>query len=196
MKNRGFKINYLSSKGIGYCTKGPYAGFIIFPFYQGGKLIYFIGRQFIQLQEKFKNPSVEDFGIGKSMLTYNADSLIIYKKIYCVESITNCLTIGDNSVATLGKTISNYQLSLLYKSHAEELIIGYDDDAILESIKLGLKMVNFKRIKILNFPKGKDINALGKKETKEIEKKAKWLTYQDLMKLKNEHEKGTSNTRY
>lgn len=194
MRNRGFNINSLSAKGIGYCTRGPYAGFIVFPFYQNGEIVYFIGRQFIQLWEKFKNPSVEDFGIGKSMITYNADSLLIFNKIYCVESITNCLTMGDNSIGTLGKKISDYQLSLIYRSPAKEIIIGYDDDAITESIRLGLKMVYHKKVKILNFPEKQDINDLGKKAVKKIEKAAKWLTYQDLIKLKNHYEKGTLNS--
>lgn len=194
MKDRGFNINTLSARGIGYCVKGSYAGFIIFPFYQGGKLIYFIGRQFIQLGEKFKNPSVEDFGIGKSMLTYNADSLQIYNKIYVVESITNCLTSGDNSVGTLGKTISNYQLSMLYGSPCKKFVIGLDPDAILEAIKLGLRVINHKKVKILSFPKGKDINNLGKKWLKKAEKETPWLNYSDLLKLKHKHEARTLNS--
>lgn len=194
MKKRGFNINSLSAKGIGYCVKGPYAGFIIFPFYQKGKLIYFIGRQFIQLSEKFKNPSVEDFGIGKSQLTYNADSLAIYNKIYVVESITNCLTSGDNSVATLGKTISNYQLSMLHGSPCKKLVIGLDPDAILEAIKLALKVINHKKVKIIQFPEGKDINNLGKEWLKETEKKTPWLKYTDLLKLKHKYEARTLNS--
>jgi DNA primase len=187
VRGRGFKVDDLSARGIGYCTTGPYAGFIIFPFYQGGKLTFFQGRQFIQLWEKFKNPSVEDFGIGKSMLTYNTDSLVIYKKVYAVESIFNSLTIGDNSIVFLGKTISGYQLSMVYKSPVEELIIGFDPDAKAEAIKLGLDMVHLKKIKILDFPKNMDINDIGKKETKKIENKSPWLSYNDLLKLKNRY---------
>lgn len=188
MVGRGFNIRSLTMKGIGYCTGGKYAGYIIFPFYQNGKLIYFMSRQYLQLWVKFKNPAVEDFGIGKSMLTYNVDALLIYKKIYLVESVTNALTMGDNAVATLGKKISGYQLSMIIKSPVEEVIIGYDDDAIMESIKLGMDLINHKRVKLLLFPLKKDINQLGKKSVRKLEKNSPWLTYNDLLKLKNKHE--------
>lgn len=190
MKKRGFNITNLSMKGIGYCTKGSYQGFIIFPFYQAGKLVYFIGRQYVQLWEKFKNASIEEFGIGKSMLIYNIDSLIIYKKIYLVESITNCLTMGNNAIAILGKKISLYQLSIILRSPVEELVIGLDLDAMDDTIRMALKMVYHKKIKILKFQDNRDINDLGKAKIKEMEKQEQWLNYTDLIKLKNANQKG------
>ena len=141
---------------------------------------------------KFKNPSVEDFGLGKSMLTYNADSLAIYNKIYTVESIPNCLTIGNNSIATMGKAISTYQLSMILRSPVKKVIIGLDDDAIFEAIKLGLKLVQKKKVKILNLPSGKDINDIGKNATKELEKSSPWLDYKALLKMRLKYEKAPS----
>lgn len=196
MRGRGFNITSLTMKGIGYCTKGEYAGFIIFPFYQNNELIYFIGRQFIQMGERFKNPSVEDFGLGKSMLTYNVDSLLIYRKIYLVESIPNSITIGDNSIATLGKKVSNYQLSMILRSPVEDVVLGFDPDAIADTIRLALKLQPHKRVKILMLPEKKDINDIGKKATKAIEKESKWLSYNDILKLKNEYGQEPLNTPY
>ena len=184
MRGRGFKSDYLTSKGIGYCTTGDYMGCIIFPFYQRGELIYFIGRRFIQMGEgKFKNPSVEDYGIGKSLLTYNIDSLAIYNKIYMFESIPNCLTLGDNTMGIMGKVPSTYQLSTLIRSPVEKVIIGLDDDAMPEAIKVGLKLVNYKAVKLLHFPKGEDANDIGKKATKKLEVKSPWLNYSQLLKM-------------
>jgi len=185
-EKRGFNIDKLTSKGIGYCTKGDYMGCIIFPFYQKGQLIYFIGRRFIQLGEgKFKNPSVEDYGLGKSLLTYNVDALAIYSKIYLVESIPNSLTMGDNAIAIMGKTISNYQLSMVLRSPLSHIVIALDDDALNEAIKLGLKLVSYKKVKLLNLPISKDINDIGKKATLKLEKGSDWLTYNDLLRMKH-----------
>lgn len=187
MRKRGFNNITLSSLGIGYCTKGEYAGIIIFPFYQQNKLIYFIGRRFIQLfGEKFKNPSVDDFGIGKSMITYNVDALQVYTKIYLVEAVINAITIGMNSVAILGKKISNYQKSMLIRSPAKEFIFCLDPDAITDTLSLAMELVNFKKVKIIHFPEKKDVNDMGKKWVKTQEKISQWLTYKDLIKLKNE----------
>ncbi len=182
MEGRRFNIDKLSMKGVGYCTKGDYMGFIIFPFYQQGKLIYFIGRQFIQLGEKFKNPSVEKFGIGKATLTYNIDALAIYNKIYAVESVPNVLTLGDNAIATLGKAVSGYQVSAIIRSPVKEVVIGLDEDARGEAIHLALKLVPYKKVKVLPFPPKKDINDIGRKATKKIEKETPWSTYQTLLK--------------
>src|SRR5690606_20249091 len=99
MRERGFKIKELSMMGIGYCARGEYKYRIIIPFYEAGRLIYFNARQFIELGSKFKNPAIEDFGIGKNMLMYNVDALAIYNKIYLVESATNAITLGNNAVA-------------------------------------------------------------------------------------------------
>ncbi len=191
MANRRFDIDKLSASGIGYCTKGTYAGFIIFPFYQNNKIIYFIGRRFIQMGEKFQNPSVDDFGIGKSMITYNIDALAIYDTIAVVESITNCLTWGGNSIATLGKKVSAYQLSTIIRSPVKNIILGYDDDATTDAIRLAMKLVEYKRVKVLVFPHKQDINDLGKAKSKEIAKNTPWHSYSDLLKLRNKYEQSS-----
>lgn len=184
MRKRGFNNTTLSMMGIGYCVSGEYAGIIILPFYQNNKLVYFIGRRFIQMGgEKFKNPSVDDFGLGKSMITYNSDALQVYKKIYLVEAVLNALTMGVNGVAILGKKISNYQKSLIIRSTVKDIIICLDPDAIRETIKLAKELIQFKRVKIIIFPEKKDVNDMGKKWVKQKEREAKWLTYQDLVKL-------------
>lgn len=194
MIHRGFNIDKLSALGVGYCTKGTYSGFIIFPFYQNNKIIYFIGRRFIQMGEKFQNPSVDDFGIGKSMITYNIDSLAIYNTVAMVESITNCLTWGHNAIATLGKKASAYQISTIIRSPVKSVIIGYDDDAMADAIKVALTLVQYKRVKVLKFPTGKDINVIGYKASKEIAKNTPWHSYNDLLKLRNIYAESPINT--
>jgi len=189
MEGRGFNIDKLSVNGVGYCTSGEYSGYIVFPFYQSGKLVYFATRSFINMGQKFKNPPIEKFGIKKTSILYNIDSLAIYNKNYLVESITNAQTLGNNAIVTLGKTISNYQKSIILRSPCKDIVIGWDPDAIEGAIKLGLELVNHKRVKVLKLPDNKDINNIGKKETKKIEKNSPWLSYNDLLMMKNSYEK-------
>lgn len=188
MKKRGYSIQQLTMKGVGYCTTGPYAHRIIIPFYSRGELIYFNARQYIMLGSKHKNPNIEEFGIGKAQVTYNVDALHIYSKVYILESATNCLTLGDNAMGTGGKIISDYQRSVILRSPCKNLVIILDPDAKYEAYKQGMELVNHKRVKVVEIPeeyKGKsnpDVNDLGKKITKEFEKKTPWSTYKDLYK--------------
>lgn len=184
MKKRGFNITRLAMKGVGYCDKGPYAGYIIFPFYRKGKLVYFQGRLYMGSGTKMKNPPEEEFGIGKANLIYNQDALYIYDKVYLVESITNAETIGDNAIAIQGKKISEWQLGQLLLSPCSKVIILLDPDAWAEAIDLSLKMVNYKRVKLVGLPVEKDVNDLGRRETMRYVKKTRYQTYMQLFKLR------------
>lgn len=184
LKKRGFDIDELSQKGWGYCDKGKYFGYIIMPFYIKGRISYFNARLYIGDGPKFNNPLVEDFGLGKNMLIYNIDALGIYNTIYAVESVTNATTIGDNAIGLGGKKISQYQRDIILKSPCEKVIIGLDDDAIDDAIKLALHLVQYKKVKILQFPYKQDINDIGKKKTLKISHTSRYLKYNEVLSLK------------
>lgn len=184
MTKRRFNITRLSLKGVGYCTEGEYAGYIIFPYYRKGELIYFQGRIYMGNGPKMKNPPSEIYGIGKSQIIYNEDALFIYNKIYAMESITNCETIGDNAVALSGKSISSYQYSQIIKSPFSDLVIILDPDAFDKAISLALQAVHYKNTKVVLLPEGKDVNNIGRKLTKQLEKDAKYMDHRQLYKLK------------
>jgi hypothetical protein len=184
---RGFNITKLSRAGWGYCTKGKYQGYIIMPFYLNGKLIYFNARKFLGDGPKFNNPDIDDFGLGKSMILYNIDALYMFNKIYLVESVMNSETIGSNGIATGGKKLSNYQLNTIIKSPVKKVIIGLDDDAIDDAIRVAFKLIDHKKVKILLMPKKQDVNDIGKKATKKLEMKSRYLNHKSLMKLKHDY---------
>lgn len=184
MKGRGYDLLDLTERGVGYCLEGEYAGYIIFPFYRKGELIFFQGRKFMGGGPKMQNPKNEDFGIGKTELIYNQDALFIYNRINVVESITNALTLGDNTIAILGKKISAYQFGLLMKSPCTHITLILDDDALEDAIELALRLVHYKNIRIVIMPKGEDVNNLGRAKTKELIRKAEYKTYNQLFKMR------------
>lgn len=182
LKGRGFKISELELKGVGYCSRGEYMGYIIFPFYQRGRLIYYTTRRFIQVGSKFKNPKIEDFGIGKSSIIYNIDALGIYRKIRIVESVTNALTLGNNAIAIDGKIVSKWQLSAILRSPVELVEIILDRDAYKAALKMGMDIVNEKRVRVVLMPDEQDVNDVGRKKTKRIIKATQWVDYKSLYK--------------
>ena len=58
---------------------------------------------------------------------------------------------------------------------------------VVESVlHLALKLVNFKSVKVVYLPEGKDANDIGRKEVMKLVWKTRYQDYQDLIKLKNE----------
>lgn len=184
VKKRGFKLEDLAMRGVGYCLDGEYAGYIIFPFYRKTELVFFQGRKFIGNGPKMKNPPNEEFGVGKTEIVYNQDALFLYDRINVVESITNAITLGDNAIALLGKHISDYQLKLLLKSPCTHITIALDDDAISDACNLAMQLCHYKKVKLVKMPKGKDVNDLGKVETRKLIKKTEYQNYNHFFKLR------------
>ena len=185
VKKRGFDINELSRAGFGYCTTGKYMGYLIMPFYYKGRLMYFNARRFMGNGPRFNNPLIEDFGLGKSMLMYNIDALGLYDRVFITEGLMNARTIGNNAIALGGKKFSNYQLNVLIKAPVTKYIIGFDKDGLSDAIKLALKLLPYKKVKIMLFKDERDINDLGKKKSLKIANKNPYLNFNQLIMLKH-----------
>lgn len=187
MIKRGFKIRDLALLGVGYCTKGKYKNRIIIPYYENGRLVYFNARRILSEGPKFQNPTAEELGgVGKSLLIYNIDALNIFNRVYLVESAINAITLGPQAVGLGGKVISNYQLSKIIESQCKEVIILLDDDAYKYSISTALKLIFYKKVKVILMPKGKDVNDIGRKATLKLVKQEPFLTYNMLLNKQKE----------
>lgn len=186
--DRGLDINRLANKGFGYCVKGKLMGYLILPYYIKGQLVYYTTRRLLSIGPKFDNPPIEEFGIGKSTLLYNMDALYLYNTVYILESVFNAETIGDNTIAMGGKAIASWQLSTIIRSPVSNLIIILDPDAYLYAINLGMKLVDYKRVKIVNLPEGQDVNSYGRSSTLVKVRKVRYQLYKDLLKLKLDEE--------
>lgn len=184
MRGRGFKLMTLVMLGVGYCIEGPYAGYIIFPFYERGVLKFYQGRRFSGSGPKMQNPLQEKFGVGKTQLLFNQDALYMHNRIRLVESITNALTLGDTAVASLGKKLSSYQKTQILKSPCEYIDIILDPDAIKDSILLAMDLCNYKKVRLVYWPGTQDVNDLGKKETLARIKQFRYEGYSYYNKLR------------
>jgi len=179
LQNRGFDINKLAMKAWGYCASGNYAHRIIMPIIENGEIIYFHARSFVNATPKFKNPTFEEVGIGKSLMMYNVDALQIYDWVFVVESIMNAETLGDRAIAIGGKAISKYQVSTFLSRNTvtQKFIIILDPDALSEAIATAIELIrNGKEVKIIQLPESKDVNDLGLNKTYHYILQAKSLT--------------------
>lgn len=185
VKSRGFSIQELSRHGIGYATKEPYFGYLIIPFYYKGQLRYYNARNVIGTGPRYNNPNKDITGVGKEFIIFNYDALEMYRSVFVCEGALNALTMGDRGIATMGKAISAYQVNELLKSSCERFIILLDPDAKKYAINLALKLVAYKKVKVVFLPEGKDVNDLGKKETLKLVYQTRYQSYQDLIQIRN-----------
>lgn len=191
LKNkRKLDIDRLADKGWGYCDEGPLFGYIIMPLYFRGNLVYYQTRNFLSNGPKFNNPKIEDFGIGKTSLIYNVDSLWLYDSVNITESIINAETIGDNSIALLGKAISMHQRFTILSSPVKRITIILDPDAFYKNaLPLAFDMIQYKQVKLINLPEQEDVNSYGRASTLLLKYNNRYLTYADLLKMKHNYEK-------
>jgi len=186
ISKRGFDIKKMSRKGWGYSNSEKYFGYIIIPFYSHNKLIYFNARNYMSTGPRYNNPDTDVTGVGKSMIWYNKDAFYMYKQVYILEGAFNAETLGDKATASGGKFVSRYQINDIIKSPVERIVIVLDPDAIDKAVDLALKLVDYKRVKVVILPDGEDANSLGKKETMKHIYKVRYQNRQDLIKLKND----------
>lgn len=169
MNQRGFDIEYLDRIGVGYCNehnpKQDFFGYIIVPFKIGGKLVYFIGRDFVGNYPRYKNPEREQFGIGKSEVFFNEEALHLFDKIYQTEGWTDACTMGPQGISIQGNSISDLQLSKLLMSNVKEIVIALDVGFYKQALHIASKLINHKKIKVLKMDLlkdfGKDVNEIG-----------------------------------
>lgn len=185
VKGRGFSIEELCKHGVGYATKEPFFGYLIIPFYYHGQLRYYNARKVIGNGPRYNNPNKDITGLGKEFIIFNYDALEMYRSVFICEGALNALTLGDRGIATMGKAISGYQVNELLKSSCERFIILLDPDAKKYAINLALKLVAYKKVKVVFLPEGKDVNDLGRKETLRLVYQTRYQSYQDLIQIRN-----------
>lgn len=185
IKKRGFNLEKFSRCGIGYGTMGTTYGYLIIPFYYQGQLKYYNARNVIGKGPRYNNPDKGITGLGKQFIIFNHDALEMYRSVFICEGALNALTMGDRGIATMGKAISQYQINELLKSQCERYIILLDPDAKQYAINLALKLVAYKKVKVVFLPDGKDCNDLGKKGVLRLVYNTRYQSYQELIAIRN-----------
>lgn len=151
---------------LGYSTKQHMVTVPVFD--EFNKCLGFVGRS---IEGKaFKNSS----GLPKSKVLFNLNKCK-HTSIIVVESSFDAIRlnqVGFNAVATLGATVSRYQISLLQR-YANSIIICPDnDDAGAKMIDKIVNDVKNKSVEIINLQGGKDVGDLNDSQIVDIFKNA------------------------
>lgn len=184
IKKRGFEIKRVRSMGWGYCSSGDLFGYLIIPYYEQGKLVYYNARRIIGSGPRYKNPDTEHSGVGKSFLIYNREALFLYDKVYLCEGAINATTLSEKAISSGGKAVSRYQINLITRSPAQRVVIVLDPDAKLKAIETAIHLCETKKVKVVFLPDGKDINDIGKKEAMQYIRSTPYQGFSELLMLK------------
>ena len=152
--SRNINVSSIKKFKLGYSDKQD---MVIVPVYDVfGKCMGFVARS-IEGKE-FKNSP----GMKKSKTLFNISSCK-FNDIVIVESSFDAIRLnqlGYNAVASLGATISRFQIELLEKYAKSIYIIPDNDDAGKEMVKKINENIYSKDITVLNIDGGKDVGDL------------------------------------
>jgi DNA primase len=155
IKSRSITDEQLNKYSIGFCPDGEYGGRIIIPSFDRDKTLnYFVGRSYVGHKQKYKNPEAE-----KETIIFNEGLIDWTQDVYLVEGAFDSIFV-PNSIALLGKFMSDYLWSRLYNEAQADIYILLDGDAWRNSELLYAKLNGgrlHRRIKAIKLPEDKDI---------------------------------------
>jgi DNA primase len=156
LKQRGITDDIIEKYGIGFCDSGVFSGRIIVPSYDSkDELTYFIARSWDpNTRAKYKNPEAE-----KDIIIFNESLIDWSKDIYLCEGVFDSFFL-PNSIAMLGKHMSELLLNTLYEKAKGDIIIAIDGDAYKDAVRLYEELnggVLYGKIKVLKLPEDKDV---------------------------------------
>lgn len=187
LEGRGFNVKRLADKGWGYCDKGRYYGRIIIPFFVNGVLRYYQGRTFVNDYLRYDNPKRDDIGVDKGDVIYNESALNLYPEIAIMEGAMDAEFWGDNGTSTQGWSVSRWQLTKYQSAKATDITLIPDAGFYAKALQVAMKLVNCKRVRVLNLEPlkdlGKDVNEIGVEPIRALRNKAKVLTENELFNL-------------
>jgi DNA primase len=155
LTSRGITDEIIEKYQIGYTVTGEFAYRVIVPsFDKNNKLNYFIARSWIPNKMKYKNPTA-----AKDEIIFNESRIDWFKDVYLVEGAFDGFFL-NNSIAMLGKKMSDLLFETLYENALSNIIICLDEDAFQDGLKLyhtlnGGRLYN--KIKIIKPPKDMDV---------------------------------------
>lgn len=157
--NRGISYKVMNRINFGYTSSRP--EYVVFPIYDENYTpVYHTMRAITKnVYQKSLFPSSTPETFGKSDVLFNIHRAAQHSNtVYITEGVFDCLSmlsVGFNAVASLGKSLSDNQISILKACNFMNVVVCYDGTAIKDSIKIADKLTNhFKNVFICELPCG------------------------------------------
>ena len=147
--------------GLGWCGSGRYAGRMIFPVVESGRLVYFQGRAMWPETStpggryiKSLNPARVEGAAVSSQVLMNLDFACRYPRVAIVEGPTDLVRSGPDTVATFGKAISWAQIRKLLVAGVHAIDLMWDSDARDAAIGASRVLASYFDTRVVFLPSG------------------------------------------
>jgi len=142
--------------GLGWCDEGYYANRMVIPVTSGDKVAFFVARYMKAKPPKGVKKTLYPKGAKPGRHLFNYDRAKSCHTIRLVEGVLDAVHVGKSAVATFGTSLSQYQLELLMRSAAREIVIMWDLDAIDKARALADKLADLWTIRVVELPDARD----------------------------------------
>jgi len=151
LKERMVSKTQMVGYRIGFTFWKPYAKRIIFPIYMNRILTGFVARSIGDIKPHYLYAE----GMRKSNCLFGYDiAKYLGSSCILVEGVFDVLRAGSNSIAILGKFLSNSQIELLRRAKFNRITVALDSDAICESTIVCKKLEPYFDVHQVCLPRG------------------------------------------
>lgn len=173
-RERGIGPKKAFRYGLGWCDDGYFANRLVVPVTSDDQVVFFVARYMKQRPPLCRRPNLpcktcggKDMhnrlkktlypkGAHPGRFLYNYDRARHCKTIRVVEGVLDAIHVGRSAVATFGTTLSQYQLELLMRTNAREIVIMWDRDAIEKARELADRLADLWTVRVVELPDARD----------------------------------------
>lgn len=159
--------------GLGWCEEGYFANRLIVPVYDHeDRQVFFVARYMKPKPPKGVKKTIYPKGCHPNRVLFNYDRAKTQDRIIIVEDVFSAMAIGREAVASFGTSFSQYQLDLLLKTAASEIVIVWDLDkdakkgqsGYEKAQKLALRLSEFWTVRVVKLPDERDPDEMPREE--------------------------------
>lgn len=127
MIERGISLEDARCFGLFWCDRGRYAGRLIFPVWEAGRLVYYQGRAMHpSVKPKSLNPPKIEGAAVSSELVLNLDTACRYPRVAVCEGPVDAVHAGPSAVCVFGKRMSATQIGKLLRAGVKAIDLMFD----------------------------------------------------------------------
>lgn len=160
LQRRGISWADVQAFQLTYCAWGRYRNRVVFPVFEGGRLVYWQARAMWEGSGpdfvKSLNPPRVAGGITSAQTLFNFDQAVLHGRglVAITEGPIDAIHAGFDAVCTFGKQLSGAQVAKLMRAGIDRVDILWDADASSEAALTAARIASLFRVRLVRLPWG------------------------------------------